>query len=568
MGRADDSRAAGPDVLTRRAALRRAAATACSAAAALAGSAFLPSRACAFVTAVPDWVVWREVAVAADLDADGADELVVLEDRRAVATDGAAVLLETPEEWSVSDVLVGDVDGDGLPEVTLVVWKRGSYGDARPFWVEEDDEGYSQHIFIYRWRDGLLHPVWMSSELPVEGASVSLVDGRTFLIVGTDGRITLWEWQGWGLALVDRDPEPGCVLARAELLAFGDNIAHANIYEGAYDPSSCSYDFSPLFAHIREQVSAVDLALVVQETPLVKNAALRSSYPVFATPASMADALAQAGFGAVLSATNHANDQGERGLEDTFSYWEERYPAVKVVGMRRATDRRRGPCPALFDANGIRLAVFDCTYGLNGRDLSEDSAFRIDLVEDDADEKALLAAVMRAGSEADIVVCFLHIGEEYDPEPTERQTALARQLVEAGAAAVVCSHTHVLGPYGTLRAASGAEGAVFWGLGNLVSGQTDPACALGGSARLVLEKRVGADGAAETRIASHALEPTVCHLGQDGSVAAYFLEDYTDALAADHLACSPDGPLTVGDLRDLVPEPSVWDYSAAGAPAV
>ncbi len=489
MGRADDSRAAGPGVLTRRAALHRAAAAACSAASALAGSAFLPRGARAESDAVPDWVVWREAAVAADLDNDGADELVVLVDRRAVATDGAAVLLETPEEWSVSDVLVGDVDGDGLPEVALVVWKRGSYGDARPFWVEED-EGYSQHIFIYRWRDGLLHPVWMSSEMPVEGASVSLVDGRTFLIVGTDGRITLWEWQGWGLALVDRDPEPGRVLARAELLAFGDNIAHANIYEGAYDPSSRSYDFSPLFAHIRERVSTSDLALVVQETPLVKNAALRSSYPIFATPASMADALAQAGFGAVLSATNHANDQGERGLEDTLSYWEEHHPAVEVVGVRRAFGQRRGPCPALCDANGIRLAIFDCTYGLNGRDLSEDSAFRIDLVEDDADEKALLAAVMRAGAEADIVVCFLHIGEEYDPEPTARQTALARQLVEAGAAAVVCSHTHVLGPYGTLRTAAGAEGEVFWGLGNFVSGQTELPC---------IPRRGGAPRAREAR---------------------------------------------------------------------
>ena len=564
MGRADDSRAAGPGVLTRRAALRRAAATACSAAAALARSAFLPSRAYAGGGAVPGWVVWREVAVAADLDADGADELVVLVDRRAVATDGTAVLLETPEEWSVSDVLVGDIDGDGLPEVALVVWKRGSYGNARPFWVEEDDEGYSQHIFIYRWRDGLLHPVWMSSELPVEGASVSLVDGRTFLIVGTDGRITLWEWQGWGLALVDRDPEPGCVLARAELLAFGDNIAHANIYEGAYDPSSRSYDFSPLFAHIRERVSAADLALVVQETPLVKNAALRSSYPIFATPASMADALAQAGFGAVLSATNHVNDQGERGLEDTLSYWEEHHPAVEVVGVRRAFGQRRGPCPALCDANGIRLAIFDCTYGLNGRDLSEDSAFRIDLVEDEADAKGLLAAVMRAKAEADIVVCFLHIGEEYDPEPTERQTALARQLVEAGAAAVVCSHTHVLGPYGTLRAASGAEGAVFWGLGNLVSGQTDPACALGGAARLVLEKAVGLDGVPETRVALYGLEPTVCHLGSDGSAAAYLLADYTEALAADNLARPSDRPLALADLRGLVPEPAVWDYSASG----
>ena len=99
MGRADDSRAAGPGVLTRRAALRRGAPPASYAPAAHARSAFLPSRAYAGGGAVPGWVVWREVAVAADLDADGADELVVLVDRRAVATDGAAVQIQTPEEW-------------------------------------------------------------------------------------------------------------------------------------------------------------------------------------------------------------------------------------------------------------------------------------------------------------------------------------------------------------------------------------------------------------------------------------------------------------------------------------
>lgn len=547
-----------PIVVTRRTALKYAMAAAFSA---YAGDRPVAAQA----ETVPDWVAWHDAAIAADLDGDGTDELVSLEKGTATVTDGEKALFETSAEWLVSDVLVGDIDVDGTPEVALVVWKRGSYGDVRPFWIEADEEGYSQHIFIYRWRDASLQPIWMSSKLPVEAERVSLVDGKTFVIEDPGGNVTLWEWQSWGLALVGRHLEPGTVLSRTEVLAFGDNIAHANIYEGAYVPSSRTYDFSPLYAHVRNRIADADLALVVQETPLVRNAALRSSYPVFATPAAMADALALSGFDVALSASNHVNDQGERGLEDTLSYWEEHHPEVTVAGVRRAKAGRTGPQAVLCNANGIRLAVFDCTYGLNGRELSKDGAFTVDTVESTADEKRLTAAVARVRDRADLVVCFLHIGTEYDPEPPALQKNLVRRLVAAGAAAVICSHTHVLGPYGTLKTSSETAGVVFWGLGNFVSGQTDLPCILGGAARLELEKSIGADGVPETRVVAYELLPTVCHLGRDGSAAAYFLDDYTELLAAEHLARSPDDPLSLTDLADLVPQPSFWDYSESDA---
>lgn len=517
----------------------------------------------ALLAELPSWAAWTERDLACDVDGDGEDETLALHGMRFEATDGDAVLLETPEEWLVADVLAGDLDADGLSEVVLLVWKRGSFGAARPFWVEEgagDDEP-SQHLFVYRWRDGALQPVWMSSALGVEVVAAELADAPDtstplLLLTSPDGGCSAWEWGTWGFVLVEgvsAASEDGC--SRLTLLAVGDNIAHANIYEGAYDAATRTFDFSPLYEHVRDLVGSCDVAAVCQETPLVADPALRSSYPRFATPSSMGDALADAGFDAVLAATNHVNDAGATGLEDTLAFWEESHPEVALLGLH-AVPEDEGK-PAFVEANGVRLALFDYTYGLNGLVLSEDDPYRVDVLDDEGTAR-LLSDVAGMQGEVDATVCFLHIGEEYRAAPTEEQRALARQLVEAGADAVVCSHTHVLGPYGTQRGSSGRRtGAVFFGLGNFMSGQClEAATVVGGAAVLEFEKRTGTDGAAQAALASYRLVPLVCHTDAAGrGVAVYPLDDYTDELAAEHLlSAQGEEALTVARLRAQVKE--------------
>ncbi len=119
--------------------------------------------------------------------------------------------------WLVQDTLFTDIDGDGISECVLLVWKRGSYGKRRPTWVDKDEKGFSQHIFIYKDYGGNdekdypegWHPLWMSSRLYIDAARIVEGDeipgtGRKSLdIISPDGSATRWGWLTWGLTRVE-----------------------------------------------------------------------------------------------------------------------------------------------------------------------------------------------------------------------------------------------------------------------------------------------------------------------------------------------------------------------------
>ncbi len=158
---------------------------------------------------LPDW--WRERTQRADLTGDGAAETLALRAKALTVTDGAGgTLWETPRGWLAQDFLVGDVDRDGAPELLVLVWKRGSYGPSRPFWVERDDPRYSQHIFIYRWDASgrTLRPLWMASALRPRVKSWAMAPDGTLDITTEADEPTRWAWRGWGLERVDLPLRP------------------------------------------------------------------------------------------------------------------------------------------------------------------------------------------------------------------------------------------------------------------------------------------------------------------------------------------------------------------------
>lgn len=158
---------------------------------------------------LPDW--WREGTQSFDLTGDGTPETITLRRKTLTVTDAAGgALWETERGWLAQDVLAGDIDGDGTPELLALVWKRGSYGYARPFWVERDETGFSQHIFIYRWdaAEERFRPLWMASALRPRVKSWSILEDGVLAIETEVGEDTRWAWQGWGLTRTDIPPRP------------------------------------------------------------------------------------------------------------------------------------------------------------------------------------------------------------------------------------------------------------------------------------------------------------------------------------------------------------------------
>ncbi len=147
---------------------------------------------------------WRERVEAARLSG-GAAETLTLRRRALTVQNGAGETVWRSEKgWLVQDFCVGDVTGDGAPELLVLLYKRGSYGASRPFWEKENDAGWSQHIFIYSWSGeaGAPRPIWMASALPVRAAGFSL-DGGTLCLQTARGGETRWRWHSFGLERVD-----------------------------------------------------------------------------------------------------------------------------------------------------------------------------------------------------------------------------------------------------------------------------------------------------------------------------------------------------------------------------
>ncbi|HHT47038.1 MAG TPA: hypothetical protein GX004_07100 [Firmicutes bacterium] len=151
-----------------------------------------------------------------DLDGNGIREKYVLRNGRVTVKDGSRIIWQSEDDWWVDYFFVGDANNDGVLELNLLVWKEGSFGPYRPFWIEEEDLSVKNHLFIFKLEKETFKPVWQSSNLDRPNYCAALIDinsdGENELVVlegsYTDPKrteVTLWKWNGWGFTRIDLD---------------------------------------------------------------------------------------------------------------------------------------------------------------------------------------------------------------------------------------------------------------------------------------------------------------------------------------------------------------------------
>ena len=86
----------------------------------------------------------------ADLDGDAQPEEAVIVNNIGYIIKNGEAIWQSDKAWRVDNVLIGDFNNDGKPEVGFSLWKEGSYGSSKPFWVEENDKNISNHLFLYQ----------------------------------------------------------------------------------------------------------------------------------------------------------------------------------------------------------------------------------------------------------------------------------------------------------------------------------------------------------------------------------------------------------------------------------
>ncbi len=251
------------------------------------------------------------------------------------------------------------------------------------------------------------------------------------------------------------------------MLGAGDVLLHPPLWEQATADARAvgrsGYDFGPIFAGVKPDVSAADLAICHLETPLGEPGGPFSGYPSFNVPPQVATAIKDTGFDTCSTASNHTLDVGEKGVYRTLD-------TLDAAGVHHAGSYRNAgeqQTPNIVDVRGVKVAQLSYTFGFNGLQRPTGKAWIANLI----DPAAIIAEARRARSAgAQIVVVSVHWGTEYDFGANADQQRWAAQLLAAPEIDLILGcHAHVVQPFEKINGKW-----VVYGMGNEVARHSDP----------------------------------------------------------------------------------------------
>ncbi|MGW1996159.1 CapA family protein [Embleya sp. NPDC001921] len=216
---------------------------------------------------------------------------------------------------------------------------------------------------------------------------------------------------------------------------------------------------------IGKTLAEADLAMVNLESAITERGTPENKTYHFRAPAKVLTELQSTGIDVVSMANNHAVDYGKVGLEDSIAAV--RNPPIGVVGIGK--DAEQAYRPFIKNVKGVKVAflaasqVQDITnqlYQAGNTKPGIATALQTD---------RLVRAVREAKARADVVIVYMHWGIEGDKCPSADQKSVTRKLADAGAAAVLGTHAHVMQGAGWLGATY-----VGYGYGNFLWYGTSP----------------------------------------------------------------------------------------------
>lgn len=274
----------------------------------------------------------------------------------------------------------------------------------------------------------------------------------------------------------------GANTTSATIAVGGDIVMHSGLNTEALQDDG-TYDYTPIFGVLPDLVSGADYAVCSLATTLMAPGSAYTAYPLFRSPASVADSVAEVGFDLVNTATSHLADAWKDGIDYTLDTLEA--AGLAHVGTYRTEDERTSSGNrTMVDINGISVAFLAYTCDTNNVPISGfeyaasvcatdylTGGVQIDYELMNSD----ISAAREAG--ADLVFVFMSWGTEFATEPSDLQYEIADDLIDAGADVIIGGHCRVPQPMEmrTVQRADGTErsGFVCYSLGNLISCQND-----------------------------------------------------------------------------------------------
>lgn len=203
---------------------------------------------------------------------------------------------------------------------------------------------------------------------------------------------------------------------------------------------------------------AADFRILNLETSISDQGApfLRKSY-IFNAPPESVRLLEYLQVDLAVLGNNHSMDMGGKGMERTLRAL--RRVGIGAVGV--GPNSSEAPGPFRFNVGGVRFAVLSYTGVGETETFSTRSGPGVASMHD----RAIFQHVRAARRDVDQLIVSLHWGNEYYPRTDRAQIALARNLIDAGATAVVGHHPHVPQGVEVYRG-----GVICYSLGNFLFG--------------------------------------------------------------------------------------------------
>lgn len=150
----------------------------------------------------------------ADLDNNSVSENYDLENGNLTITENEKMIWQSPSDWWIDDFALADSNNDKVVDINLSLWKSGSFGASKPFWVKENDMSIKNHFFVLDFSGGAIKQVWGSSNLAVPNCEFEIADvdndEKNDLVVVegdysqkpkcTGNYVAVWKWNDWGFS--------------------------------------------------------------------------------------------------------------------------------------------------------------------------------------------------------------------------------------------------------------------------------------------------------------------------------------------------------------------------------
>lgn len=212
-------------------------------------------------------------------------------------------------------------------------------------------------------------------------------------------------------------------------------------------------DANAIFNDLMKDINDSDLSVVNLECPLISDRSpISKPGTVLGAENSCINGFVAAKWDVLNFANNHSFDHGIKGLLETIHTV--RTNGLSVVG---AGETIKEACiPFIKDINGQRIAIYSMAEReFSIADENTPGANPLDLIN-------FINAVKQYKQNGTFIV-LLHGGKEFYSYPSPEMVKRCRFMVDMGADAVICCHTHCPLPWEIY-----ADRPIVYGLGNLI----------------------------------------------------------------------------------------------------